>query len=182
MSVIFQYDIHMNLDYLNSPERLSGKARRIGLAKLKDYELQFDLYSKNNRSAVADIMPKSKSEVLGIIYEVPDYLFFEKKEGERSKMDWIADDNLKGTGNYQKRSIEVVNQEGKSIEVWCYFGTNKGRRRFQKMGSKDKVISKRYITYIINGALQNNLPKAYINKIKDIAIKHNKKYGIVLDL
>jgi len=28
-------------------------------------------------------------------------------------MDWIADDNLKGTGNYQKSSIEVLNQEGK---------------------------------------------------------------------
>jgi len=58
MTVIYQYDIHMNLDYLNSPERLGGKARKIGLAKLQDYELQFDLYSKNNRSAVADIIPK----------------------------------------------------------------------------------------------------------------------------
>jgi gamma-glutamylcyclotransferase (GGCT)/AIG2-like uncharacterized protein YtfP len=181
MVFIFQYGSHVDVDALNSPDQLGGRARHIGPARLPNHSLTFDLYSKSLQSAVADVVPKARSEVLGALYEIPDHLLFGQR-GKQSHMDVIEEDNLRGTGNYQKRCVEVIDSDGKTVEAWAYIGTNKGRKRFNERREEGQAISSRYVRRMLSGYARTGFPKTYITKIKKIAQGHNKKCGAPLEI
>jgi hypothetical protein len=55
--LLFQYGSNMEPDRLNSPDRLGGAARVLGVASLAGWGIRFDLYSKSYHCGVTDIVP-----------------------------------------------------------------------------------------------------------------------------
>jgi hypothetical protein len=95
---VFQYGSNMNAERLNCPERLNGKARVVGVARLEGYGIRFDLYSRRNRCGVTDIVKAVNEHVLGVLYDVPIRLVV-APEGKQSKMDEFEGARSDGTGN-----------------------------------------------------------------------------------
>ena len=61
---VFQYGSNMNAERLNCPERLNGKARVVGVARLEGYGIRFDLYSQTNKCGVTHIVRAANEHVL----------------------------------------------------------------------------------------------------------------------
>jgi len=70
---VFQYGSNCLDSRINSQERLCGKAQFIGIAEtVEDYELAFNVLSKRNNCAAADIIEKPGDKVWGVLYNVPE--------------------------------------------------------------------------------------------------------------
>ena len=82
---LFEYAVEMDIDFLNSPERLDGFALLYGPAVLKGYELTFDVINARSGGVVATILPSRQhgAEVWGVLYRVPRR-FAERSEEELS--------------------------------------------------------------------------------------------------
>lgn len=73
--LVFQYGSNCSDAQINGTERLKGEASFVTKAEtVDDYELAFDVLSKNRDCAAADIVGKPGGKVWGVLYEVPEYL------------------------------------------------------------------------------------------------------------
>lgn len=99
---LFQYGSNMNPTRLNAPQRLDGRARGIGVARVDGWGIRFDLYSVTNRCAVTDIIPAKDEYVLGVLYDVP-IPFVVARRGKPSRMDKVEGAKADGSGNYKRQ-------------------------------------------------------------------------------
>ncbi len=100
MALVFQYGSNMSSKRINSDSRLKGDASVIGVANAKkDFELVFDIDSKSNKCAAADITHVSGRRIWGVLYEIADRLICRDTSGARKSLD-----EIEGEGsNYQER-------------------------------------------------------------------------------
>lgn len=156
MALVFQYGSNLSEERLNSTERLNGSATKIGIVYTTiNYELDFNIWSKTNKCAVANLIPCKGRRIWGVLYSIPDDRVFRAKckEGIKSL------DKIEGEGNtYQRELIHVAFPNGKKVTdtVITYLGIN------GEMGLK---TSMEYVTHIINGLNTNDIPQDYVNYV-----------------
>jgi hypothetical protein len=112
---LFQYGSNMDPDRLNSSDRLNHAAEVVGVGRLNEWGVIFDLYSVTNKCGVTDIVERTDQHVLGIVYRVRADLVY-ARPGERSKMDKIEDARPDGQGNYQRRAV-VILVDGRRLDA-----------------------------------------------------------------
>jgi len=123
-------------------------------AKLKDYALVFNVYSKSRRCGVANIERKEGEVVEGVLFIITeeDLKKLDKKEGHPKK--------------YQRHTISVRTEEGKEVNnvITYWVPKEKTTQDFIKP-------SKEYLNIIIKGAKRYELSKEWIDKLKQIPTK-----------
>jgi AIG2 family protein len=163
--LLFQYGSNMEPKRLNSPDRLAGIARVIGVARLDHWGIRFDLYSSvANHCGVTDIVSTAREHVLGVLYKVP-YRSVVALRGQRSRMDVIEGARRGRLGNYKRQKI-LVRRNGQNVEARTYVGTALGRKRFLRRSSEDRRVSEAYLSHLLAGALRFKFPKSYMTYLR----------------
>ena len=162
VSLVFQYGSNMLYNRINCPSRLKGDAVRVGTAYTVDkFELVFDVWSKTNCCAAADIVPGSGRNIWGVLYEIPEHLIDRHKSGSRKSLDEIEGECT----NYKRVSIDVILPDGSTkSRVWTYIG--KDRKKWIQ-------TSYEYVKYIMHGLRDNKIPKEYVQYVKRQIISNN---------
>jgi len=150
----------MDPNRLNRVDRLDGVAEVIGGAKLQGWGVRFDLYSRNERCGVTDIIPSAREHVQGVLYRVP-YRLVVSPRGQRSRMDKIEGAGRGKKSNYKRIKISVM-RNGKEIEARTYVGTVAGRRRFLRRSIEDRRVSDDYFGHVLTGARQFKFSQRYV--------------------
>ena len=164
---VFQYGSNMNPGRLNSVERLDGKAKTVGVARLDGWGVRFDLYSESNGCGVTDIIVAPDEFVLGVLYEVPTP-YVVARSGGRSRMDRIEGAKSDGSGNYEKQCLNVIIGDD-TVKAITYIGTSLGRKRFAAKSTQRKQVSHEYFQNLEQGAKFFGLPELYTSYLKEKA-------------
>ncbi len=163
VSLVFQYGSNMLYNRINCPSRLKGHAQRAGIAYTVDkFELVFDIWSKTNCCAAANIVPGSGRNIWGVLYEIPEHLINRHKSGSCKSLDEIEGECT----NYKRVTIDVILPDGtRKSRVWTYIG--KDRKKWIQTSSK-------YVKYIMQGLRENNkVPNDYVEYVKRQIISNN---------
>ena len=150
VSLVFQYGSNMWSKRLNSPCRLNDGAERVDIAcTVNKFELVFDIWSKTNCCAAADITPGMGRTIWGVLYEIPEDLIDRHKSGSRKSLDEIEGECT----NYKRVTIDVILPDGsRKSRVWTYIG--KDRKKWIQTSCE-------YVKYIMCGLRENNVPEDY---------------------
>ncbi len=163
MALVFQYGSNCSESQMNSPERLHGDARFVGIAEtVEDFELAFDVFSTNRSCAASDIVRKPGGKVWGVLYEVPDYLM---SRGSARACGRRSFDAIEGEGtNYKREMIEVRRPNGQVTSALTYT---------VKQPQSGLTTNIDYIRHIITGLRERGVPDEYIARVKAIARANN---------
>lgn len=133
-----------------SRKRLTRRipARRLGVAILQGYVLAFTKPSEADGSAKCDVCPteNEKDEVYGVLYEIDP--------AHKPVLD-----RYEGLGyGYSSETLEVVH-EGRKLSALAYVAVNRDEtlRPFHW-----------YKEHVIQGAVENGLPREYVNVIRSV--------------
>ncbi len=162
VSLVFQYGSNMWSKRLNSPCRLNDGAERVDIAcTVNKFELVFDIWSKTNCCAAADIVPGSGRNIWGVLYKIPEHLIDRHKSGCQKSLDEIEGECT----NYQRVTIDLKLPNGsRKNGVWTYIG--KDRRK----GIQTRCV---YVKHIMCGLRENNVPEDYVEYVKRQIISNN---------
>lgn len=150
MALVFQYGSNCNEERLNSPCRLKGAAELIGKAQtIKDLEIAFDVWSKKNGCAAADLVDSEGRKAWGVIYKISDNSLktLAKIEGSR----------------YERRQIDVIiSGEIKSVVTFLV-----------KTACRENGLptSAKYVSHIIKGLRESDVQEKYVQHVIDAAIE-----------
>ncbi len=161
VSLVFQYGSNMSSKRLNS--RLKGDVKRVDIARtVEKFEMVFDIWSKTNCCAAADIIPGSGRNIWGVLYEIPEYLIDRHNSGCRKSLDEIEGE----CKNYKRVTIDVILPDGtRKSGVWTYIG--KDRKKWIQTSCE-------YVKYIMHGLRENNnIPNDYVEYVKRQIISNN---------
>ena len=116
--LVFQYGSNCLDSQLNSESRLRGDAAFAGIARVDDFEITFDVWSRNRACAAADIVAKPGAVVWGVLYEVPDHLMTRETAAAVNR---VAFDAIEGEGkNYARRNVKVRKVGGELADAVTY--------------------------------------------------------------
>lgn len=163
VSLVFQYGSNMLCNRINCPSRLKGHAQRVGIAYTADrFELVFDIWSKANCCAAADIVRGSGRNIWGVLYKIPQRLIDRHKSGSCKSLDEIEGECT----NYKRVPIGVILPDGtRRSGVWTYIGKNR---------KKWIQTSCEYVKYVMHGLRENNkIPNDYVEYVKRQIINNN---------
>lgn len=170
MALVFQYGSNLSEENLNSKERLNGAAIKRGIVfTVSNYELDFNIWSKTNNCAVANLTPNKGREIWGVLYSISDDRIF-RSLCETGK---TCLDKIEGEGfTYRREFIQVAYPNGNCIKenVITYFGIN---------GKTGLRTSKEYVSHIISGLKSNDIPQDYVNYVIEKITQNN--FEITLD-
>lgn len=160
--LVFQNGIAGELHYfaygsnMNKEQMLArgAKPRVVGAAKLPDHELAFFDYSAVWDGAEETVVPAPGHDVWGVVYEL--------SPGDRERLDNAQDARLDGSGAYFHSPVKVTDQEGKVCTVLLY--------KKNKLGIPQKP-SHEYLNVIIQGAVDRELPSAYVETLRRMESK-----------
>jgi hypothetical protein len=156
----------MDTDRLNSSDRLAGEATfyRVALTR-HNYQLKFDLWSKCNKCAAADLVRGSGRRIWGVIYQIPDDLIRRETAGDRKSLDEIEGEG----GNYERTAIDLYLRNGRPVSqtVITYIGRKSARKR--------KIpTSSDYVRHIFTGLDNYDLPDGYVAYVKNRVLANNR--------
>ncbi|MGM0825003.1 MAG: gamma-glutamylcyclotransferase family protein [Pseudomonadota bacterium] len=170
--LVFQYGSNMSSKHLNSPERLAGDARRIGIAQTTDpYRLCFPVWSNTNSCAAASISPNPDGRpILGVLYEIPDSLVYrqEAKTLNRKSLDAIEGEGA----NYVLTTIDVVKSDGAAISATTYVAKGAG---------PELKTSAVYARHILTGLAENDMPPAYRAYVAACIAQSNPELAVMVE-
>lgn len=111
MTLVFQYGSNCLESEINGERRLRGDATFVDIAEtFENFELAFDVRSKNRGCAASDIVRKPGSKVWGVLYEIPDYLMNRESAKASGRKSF---DEIEGEGaNYRRETIKVRRPSG----------------------------------------------------------------------
>jgi len=132
-------------------------ARFKQIAKLDNYVLDFNYFSKRWQGAAATIVPRDGEHVWGVLWELDiEHLeTLDKQEGVPKV--------------YNRIEVQVEMGDGSKMSAYTYF--------LVKPEEKDKRPSKIYLDVILTGAKEHILPDHYLTKLE--SIEHNGYAGDV---
>lgn len=141
----FAYGSNMNLSLMR---RLCGwNCRVLGPALLEAFEFGFDLRGYNT------IRPKAGEKVWGVLFDV------NQKALE-------ALDGFEGYPNvFGRQEVTVTDNFGEKIKAWVFL------RPVSQFGNAKPTLD--YFKRILTGAMENGLPKEWIDKLKTFSDTRN---------
>jgi hypothetical protein len=153
MALVFQYGSNCSEIQINSKDRLHGDAKFFAIAQtVDDFQLAFDVWSKNRKCAASDIVPTPGSKVWGVLYEVPDFLIERTTASARKRKSLDA---IEGEGtNYARQSIAVKSADGQILTAITYRVIDP---------KPDLKSSLEYVGYIIDGLREHGVPQILRN-------------------
>jgi cation transport regulator ChaC len=163
MAYVFQYGSNLSTERLNSPTRLRGDARVVGVARtVENYELSFDIWSKGGGCAAADLVEGAGRQIWGVIYEVPDHLIRRDSAKPRKSLDAIEGEGA----NYRRVEVQVRWGDGREVvrPVLTYLGLDR------KQGIKTSL---EYVQHIFAGVRQHNFPGEYVQYVRERVLANN---------
>jgi gamma-glutamylcyclotransferase (GGCT)/AIG2-like uncharacterized protein YtfP len=152
MVLYFAYGSNLNLKQIRDRTKNFNLKPKF-IAFLPDYKLIFPRESNRQGGGVASIEKAEGREVWGAVFEL--------NEQEKSRIDvaeGYSPNRNKDQNSYNLEEIEVKKKDGSKIKVITYIANKKG----------SFFPSQQYMNKIINGAIECNLPKEYIEKLKKI--------------
>lgn len=155
MRLIFQYGSNCMTARLNGPNRLNGDAEDLDRAQsTEDYDITFDVFSKTNGCAAADLIPLPNRKVWGVLYRVSEKGFERLKaiEGPR----------------YEPKPIRIRNRAGEELEATTFLVKPNERRT-------SLATSAAYVSWIIYGLRDHGVPEEYIAHVAEVAIETNQR-------
>jgi hypothetical protein len=162
--LVFQYGSNMSSKRLNGPDRLAGGARRVGIAKTYDpHRLCFPVWSRPNGAAAASISPDPEGlPIFGVLYEIPSSLVYrrEAKAYKRRSLDAIEAEGK----NYTRKEIDLIHSDGTAISAITYVA---------KKAGPDLKTSHEYVSHILTGLVENDMPQAYRAYVVSCIVKSN---------
>jgi len=171
MALVFQYGSNMSVARLNGDDRLAGNAKVVGVATtVERFELVFSVWSKSNNCAAADLLPSAAGRnIYGVLYEVPDFLLSRDtaKEKRRKSLDAVEGE---GT-NYVREMIDVVSTDGATVRALTYVAKNR---------QAQLKTSVAYVSHILAGLREHNMPKEYCQYVKSKVVENNAELGDAL--
>jgi gamma-glutamylcyclotransferase len=141
-------------------------AEHVGIGIVKDHALRFHKISQTDGSGKCDIYKTDDSShsICGVIYRV-------------SSEDKKILDKIEGLGvGYNEKVVEVVLPNGEKKEAFVYYAI-----------TIDPAVQPLhwYKEHVLRGALENNLPEWYIEKIKKVVSvadadeeRHNREMSL----
>lgn len=163
MALVFQYGSNTCTARLNSPGRLNGAARRIGLAcTLEDREFDFTVWSRQNGCAAADLLPGGGRRIWGVLYEVPDPLIRRETAGGRISLDAVEREGL----NYRRTRIAIALRDGTEVSGGAL--TYVVRRPVAGLRT-----SAEYVGHILRGLRHARVPDDYLAYLKRRILANN---------
>ena len=171
MTLVFQYGSNCLEREMNGADRLCGDASFLDIAEtVEDFELAFDVESRNRGCAASDIVRKLGGKVWGVIYEVPDYLI---SRATARRIGRKSFDEIEGEGtNYKRETITVRRQSGEFVVVLTYVV------RSPQAGLKTNIA---YVSCIVRGLREHRVPEEYVAKVKALAAANNPAIVSELD-
>jgi hypothetical protein len=170
--LVFQYGSNMSSKRLNGPDRLAGGARRVGIAKTcNPHRLCFPVWSRPNGAAAASISPDPGGQLIfGVLYEIPSSLVYRKeaKTHKRRSLDAIE---AEGT-NYIRREIDLIHFDGGAISAVTYVA---------KRAGADLKTSSEYVSHILTGLTENDIPKAYRAYVGSCILQSNPELAHMVE-
>ncbi|XP_072941416.1 gamma-glutamylcyclotransferase-like [Epargyreus clarus] len=139
--------------HINNPS-----AEFIGIGKLDDHQLDFIKYSDHWRGSSATIVPTKDFHVWGAIWRLHnnDMPALDRQEG--------VDTNW-----YFPKNVNIFTADGEKVECRTYQQTvNPEVRKPAEQIPPERRPSITYLNCILQGAIECNLPKEYINELKKI--------------
>ncbi|KAL7640037.1 UNVERIFIED_CONTAM: hypothetical protein RMT77_009451 [Armadillidium vulgare] len=130
--------------HINNPS-----AEKLCVAVLEGYELDFGNFSSRWNGAVATITEKINNQVFGVLWtlKLEDLLNLDRQEGVKNRI-------------YHPLEVSVKTLEGNIHKARTYQLTT-GNKSVQRP-------SLVYLNVIIQGAVEHNLPKKYIEDLRQI--------------
>ena len=118
-------------------------AQASGAARLENYMLVINKLGRDG-SGKANIVCNPGSYVMGVLYEI--------EEADLSTLD-IAE------SGYHRDQINVVTSDGIHRTAWVYISQSAAE------GLRPRCW---YLSYLVKGAMENNLPEDYIEALRNI--------------
>jgi hypothetical protein len=170
VALVFQYGSNCLESQINSRERLCGDAKFICKAVAEDFELTFDVWSKNRACAAADIVFKRGSKVWGALYEIPDYLIRRNtsKEKGRKSLDAIEGEGI----NYRQEMIVVRRGSNEVVTALTY-------RVIDPKPALETGLH--YVRHLVDGLRERGVAEEYITEVKRIAAANNPAIALQLE-
>lgn len=163
MALIFQYGSNLDSERLNSPQRLRGEARYLGLAMTREpYELGFTVWSEGNGCAAADLVPGGTGPAWGALYEIPDALVRRETAGNRPSMDSIENEGVE----YRRTQIEICQPNGQLLKGGAITWLVVNRRH-------DLRTELHYVRHILRGLLAKQVPRDYLMRAQRSILANN---------
>jgi gamma-glutamylcyclotransferase len=145
--VYFAYGSNMSSAWLI---RRTPSAKALGLARVADKKLVFNKISINS-SGKANIVDAPMEAVWGVLFEIDENDIPNLDNAEKG---------------YDRQSIAVTDLEGHQIQAFTYVSTQ----------TNDELIPYDwYLSLVIEGAGEYNLPKSYQEKLRSFPTKPDPK-------
>jgi len=141
----FAYGSNMKIDRITASER-APSARMLGRAKILDKKLVFNKISTDG-SGKGNVIDSPSSLVWGVLFEINERDIESLDHAERG---------------YDKQDIAVIDESGNSIDAFTYISS--------KIDNNLKPYDW-YLTLIIQGADENDLPKEYVDDLRKFESK-----------
>lgn len=164
MALVFQYGSNMSVARLNSPERLAGDARVVGIARTAElFDLAFSVWSKSNECAAANLTKNSTGRsVYGVLYEVPDFLLSRDAAKAKNRRSLDA---IEGEGtNYVRAMIDVIADDNATVRALTYL---------VKCPKADLKTSAAYVSHILAGLREHGMPVEYWQYVRAKILENN---------
>ena len=163
MAKVFQYGSNCDEERLNSPKRLGGAAHLISRAQTVDnFEIAFDVWSRKNKCAAADLVRRGNKPAWGVLYEIAeDFIDGSPRVDGRKTLVHIEG------GNYEKKCIqvEIVKGKTKSVVSAITFLVKASAR------VSGKPTSSAYVKHIVKGMRKQKIPEEYICDVLTTALE-----------
>jgi len=160
MTLVFQFGSNCSTVRMNGADRLDGAARPIGIAETVDeFQLAFDVWSKKNACAAANIVRTPGKKVWGVLYEVPD----NRMDANTPPPGTKSFDEIEGP-RYTRTRIKVRRPDGKIVEAFTYLVIAPQKGISTSFG---------YVSHVISGLREHGAPEEYIRDVKQLAGENN---------
>lgn len=149
--------------HINNPT-----AVRVGIAKLKNYRLDFNYKSIRWQGAAATIVPDKGKHLWGALWEI-----------DNVNMESLDRQEGVGVGVYEVKHLPVELPDGQVTECRTYqLCVLPETLKDGEILPESRRPSKIYMDTIIEGAIETGLPEEYIKQLR--SIPHNGYCGDVL--
>ena len=164
--LVFQYGSNISSPRLNHADRLNGDAKAVSIVStVGNFHLEFNVWSISNNCAAADIVESEDGRpLMGVLYEIPDFLISREaaQPENRKSLDAIENQGV----NYDRRSIRVIMPGGEIKSVITYVVINK-RKGFK--------TSQQYAQHIVDGLKEHGFPQDYVEYVISTIEQNNKE-------
>lgn len=151
--LVFQYGSNVDVGRLNSPARLDGIAKLMGLAAtVEEFELRFNVYSVGQGCGVANLAHGGRT-IYGALYEIPE----ERVVRNKGIVGLKTLDQIEGEGLIYHRKPISICCEGNNYEAVTYLASAE---------TPEQKTTMLYADHITTGLRSLEAPPEYIEYVE----------------